>query len=368
MLVEIYMYADDIVFDEFSARNATLTGNISVSGIGTIETLETTTGTIDFLSNTNLNVSGIGTLGATLDATNGTIDFSANTNLNVSGVSTIGNFRITPVGSGATVGGIGITYYGDGSNLSGTILNTIQNIDNNQIYYPLLSPSISGTISSISVSSDSIVFNPGTNSLGIGSTQPTARLDVIGDAKVSGALTAANILPPTDNTGVVGNTAFTWSNGQFTNLTINDTLTVRNAIDLADSDVLRFGSSDDVRVFYGGTVNDLNIELEAAANQIAITDNGVYRTVIKKDGSVGIGSTTPTSKLSVVGDGNFTGVVTATTFVGNLTGIAASATQLVTPRTFEITGDVVASVISFDGTGNVSLAATIQPNSVALRW
>ena len=31
-----------------------------------------------------------------------------------------------------------------------------------------------------------------------------------------------------------------------------------------------------------------------------------------------------------------------------------------------MTGDVVASQISFDGTGNVSLAATIQPNSVAL--
>ena len=63
---------------------------------------------------------------------------------------------------------------------------------------------------------------------------------------------------------------------------------------------------------------------------------------------------------------NVSGVATATTFVGALTGIAASATQLVTPRTFEITGDVIASPVFFDGTGNVSLAATIQPNSVAL--
>jgi hypothetical protein len=357
---------------------------------------------------TALSISGISTLGVT-----STTNLTAQ-QLSVSGVSTIGNFRITPVGSGATVGGIGITYYGDGSNLTGTILNTIQNIDNNQIYYPVLSPIISGTISSISVSSDSIVFNPGTNSLGIGSTRPTTRLDVIGDAKVSGILTAANILPPTDNTGVVGNTAFTWSNGQFTNLTIDSTLNVRAAIDLADSDILQFGTSDDVKVFYDGTANDLEIELESAANQIAITDNGTYTVVIKKDGSVGIGTTNPTSKLYVVGDGRFTGVVTATTFIGNLTGIATYATnagistfsgyasnagiatyasnagiatfattagiatyatnagiatyatQLVTPRTFEITGDIVASPISFDGTGNVSLAATIQPNSVSL--
>ena len=131
----------------------------------------------------------------------------------------------------------------------------------------------------------------------IGSTSVTgtAKLQVTGD------VSATNILPTTDNTGVVGNTAFTWSNGQFTDLTVNGTLNVRVAIDLADSDILRFGSSDDVQLFYNGTTNDLNIELESAANQIAITDNGTYKVVIKKDGSVGIGSTVPTSKLDVVG-------------------------------------------------------------------
>ena len=57
-----------------------------------------------------------------------------------------------------------------------------------------------------------------------------------------------------------------------------------------------------------------------------------------------------------------TGIITAPSFSGT----ATTATKLETARTFEITGDVVASQISFDGTGNVSLAATIQPNSVAL--
>jgi len=106
-----------------------------------------------------------------------------------------------------------------------------------------------------------------------------------------------------------------------------------------------------------------------------ITGNSSY--------NVGIGTTNPTSKLTVIGNVLVSGITTlgittvtnlyvsgvttsANGFVGNLTGIAASATQLVTPRTFEITGDIVASPISFNGTGNVSLAATIQPNSVAL--
>ena len=45
-------------------------------------------------------------------------------------------------------------------------------------------------------------------------------------------------------------------------------------------------------------------------------------------GNVGIGSTLPSSKLDVGGDGKFTGVVTATSFKGDgsqLTGIDASA-------------------------------------------
>ena len=62
------------------------------------------------------------------------------------------------------------------------------------------------------------------------------------------------------------------------------------------------------------------------------------------------------------------GIATYATIAGYSTssGIATQATKLQNSRTFEITGDIVGSPISFDGTGNVSIAATIQPNSVAL--
>jgi hypothetical protein len=92
-----------------------------------------------------------------------------------------------------------------------------------------------------------------------------------------------------------------------------------------------------------------------------------------------VGDTTPQlggnlnlngNDITGTGDFNVTGVITATSFDGNITGDitgnADTATSLATARTFELTGDVVASQISFDGTGNVSLAATIQPNSVEL--
>jgi len=61
---------------------------------------------------------------------------------------------------------------------------------------------------------------------------------------------------------------------------------------------------------------------------------------------------------------NLPGVNTA----GNqdTTGNAATATAWETGRTISLTGDVTGSVTGVDGTGNASIATTIQPNSVAL--
>ena len=49
-------------------------------------------------------------------------------------------------------------------------------------------------------------------------------------------------------------------------------------------------------------------------------------------GNVGIGSTLPSSALDIGGDGKFTGVVTATTFIGALTGnVTGNVNGVVTP-------------------------------------
>ena len=55
------------------------------------------------------------------------------------------------------------------------------------------------------------------------------------------------------------------------------------------------------------------------------------------------------------------------TFINNLTGVVAdTATALATGRTIALSGDVTASGVSFDGTGNITLSTTIAANSVAL--
>ena len=84
------------------------TNQLSVSGVSTFAGITTVTGTTLFAR--QLNVSGVSTFAGITTVTSTLFA----TQLNISGVSTIGNFRITPVGSGATVGGIGVTYFGAG--------------------------------------------------------------------------------------------------------------------------------------------------------------------------------------------------------------------------------------------------------------
>ena len=125
---------------------------------------------------------------------------------------------------------------------------------------------------------------------------------------LTGDLLAPNLLPPTDNTGVVGNSINTWSNGQFTNMTIDSTLNVRAAIDLADNDILRFGSSDDWEFFHNGTDNyiDLNV------GNLIVRDTTTTRFTFERT------------------TGNFTatGNITANTFNGALSGTATNASAV----------------------------------------
>lgn len=124
-----------------------------------------------------------------------------------------------------------------------------------------------------------------------------------------------NIFPVSDNTGVVGDASKTWSNGQFTALTIDGTLSVRTAIDLADSDTLQFGTSDDVKIFYNGSNNILDIELESAAVSLNITDNGTDKVVItKSNGNI----STVGQLVSTVATGTPPLSVSSSTVVDNL--------------------------------------------------
>jgi len=164
--------------------------------------------------------------------------------------------------------------------------------------------------------------------------------DASGNFSANTITLVADLLPSVDNTGVIGNSSFTWSNGQFTSLSVDSTLVVRGAIDLADDDTIRFGSSDDAYFAYRGTSNYFELQLETPVIDFRITDNGTTKFLFTKA----------------------TGDLTATTFTGDLNGNASTATTaaaLTTGRTISITGDLAYTSPSFDGSGNVTAAGTL---------
>ena len=77
---------------------------------------------------------------------------------------------------------------------------------------------------------------------------------------------------------------------------------------------------------------------------------------------------TPTGSINMADSSVSLATLVAGAFEGNLTGDltgnADTATALANGRNFSITGDVIANVISFDGTGNVALSAAIAAGSI----
>jgi hypothetical protein len=191
----------DVTATTFYGSAAGLTGIPATRGI--IDLNDISVGTLyypTFVSDTAANSvsAGIGTTTG-LNLTSSKLSFNPSNGLLTASGGFVGAALTisdsAKIGTGITMyGSTGIIsatkYYGDGSSLTGSIPNSITNIDTNATYYPLLSQSTSGTISSVTVSSTSIVFNPGPNYLGIGSTAPTTNLDVLGNARVSGVVTA----------------------------------------------------------------------------------------------------------------------------------------------------------------------------------
>lgn len=130
-----------------------------------------------------------------------------------------------------------------------------------------------------------------------------------------------------------------------------------------------------------GSASPVNVDTGWGSNRntgtsgIGYTHIGVYYDVSAEkfrmfdqyypevEGSIDPTDSSYNAATLVVGslEGNVTGNLT-----GNVSGNATTATTLATGRTISLTGDVTGTSASFDGSGNVSLAATIAANSVAL--
>ena len=180
---------DDLVFDEFTARNINVTG-ISTLGIA---------------SATTLYVTGVSTFRdrVIFDSTNSIqIPVGTLAQRDPVGVAVTGQIRYNSEYS---------TFEGFGPGNSWGSLGGVKDVDGNTYIIPESYPGANENILYFYTNGTEKVRITSTGSVAIGTTQPTAKLHVVGDARITGLTSVTNL----EISGTVGNGATTGNNGQY---------------------------------------------------------------------------------------------------------------------------------------------------------
>ena len=197
-------------------------------------------------------------------------------------------------------------------------------------------------------------------SIGIGTTQPTATLEVVGSMKVSGIITGTASTATTalgfsttssiNTTGIITASSFV---GSLTGTASTATI----ALGFSTTANINTSGIITATTFYGSLVGNISTTgqsfetigvtgLSTFTNGPVLVGSGIQTGTSKLQvsgntfitGSVGVGTTNPTSKLHVEGGGTFTGIVSATSFIGSgasLTGLipnTVSSSSTTTPQ------------------------------------
>ena len=231
-------------------------------------------------------------------------------------------------------------------------------------------------------------------SIGIGTTQPTATLEVVGSMKVSGIITGTASTATTalgfsttssiNTSGIITASSFvgsltgtastaTTALGFSTTSSINTSgiitassfvgsltgtaSTATTALGFSTTANINTSGIITATTFYGSLVGNISTTgqsfetigvtgLSTFTNGPVLVGSGIQTGTSKLQvsgntfitGSVGVGTTNPTSKLHVEGGGTFTGIVSATSFIGSgasLTGLipnTVSSSSTTTPQ------------------------------------
>ena len=240
-------------------------------------------------------------------------------------------------------------FSGDGSLLTGVTASgsgvVIQNQDSNV-----------GTASTINFSTNlTASFSSG-----------TATISLSNNPSISGILTADQVY--TSNNGN-GQNVRIGDDFWIGDVNVSNTARFSGAQDSTNAFII-FGSSDAVALgrtgtgplYYGGNFTSAGIITAtrfsgdgSTLTGIGVTQWTTYPTGISTTSNVGIGTTRPTVKLDVVGDAKFTGIITASSFTGNLSGTATTANNLSDAANIT-TGTISSSRLS--GSYGISITGT----------
>jgi hypothetical protein len=211
---------------------------------------------------------------------------------------------------------------------------------------------VDGSVDNVHMANSAITVSDGSNSTAIslgGTATFSGTANEIEVGESSGTVTIG--LP--DNVTIAGNLTVSGTQTSVSSTTIEvaDPLlhlaTTNNAADAVDIGVYGLYDTSGSLDLYGGLFRDAN-------------DSGKWK--LFKDLQAA-----PTTTVNVSGTGYATGTLVSNVegdVTGAVTGNATTATALATGRTIGMTGDVVWTSASFDGSGNVTAAAALQANTV----
>ena len=250
------------------------------------------------------------------------------------------------------------SYYGTSNDLKirhNTALgNEISNLNNKALY--INDGNVVNTW--FKVDSSGAVFSPaGITSVGAGITFKGTDGSILAkNQKIAGIITTGNLVATQDLT-VAGKITGV---GSITGATIHGSGAGLSNI------VTSITAGAGVTV--SGSTGTITISSASGGAQGYFQKNA---TGINTASNVGIGTTTSTSALTVSGDGKFTGIVTATTFsgnvTGNLTGTASTATAAATAYNLvgtATTATAAALAYGLAGTPNISVAVVSASSTI----
>ena len=303
--------------------------DLSVAGIATL----------NILGANSINVTGVVTARQFIGDVNAgvtTIGFATITSL-YAGIGTIGGVKIANgIVTSSSPGVTTVKYYGDGSNLIGVNAFNVVNQDlTSSPVYPTFANSTG--VTSIGIAPTEIGYVPTSGNLGIGSTNPTAKLNVVGNAIFTGIITARKFVGDIEATGPTSIISAT--NLYVSGIGTIDGVTISNGIVTSTqpgvTTVKYYGDGSNLIGVNAFNVIQQDITSSPVfptfANSTGVSSIGIAPTQIgyvPASGNLGIGSTNPTAKLQVVGNVLVSGVTTARQFVGDVNAGIATINKL----------------------------------------